>query len=102
MLQDYTYDRPQDEYHDDRADQVAHPGVAWHGHSGGSSKVATAARARSKNASLVSSSRGWIGVPNLTAESSGNRMNSPLGRIRFRFSRCTGTSCTCGKCLARL
>jgi len=26
MLQDYTYNRPKDEYHYDRADQVAHPG----------------------------------------------------------------------------
>src|SRR5882724_5595422 len=61
----------------------------------------TAARARSRNASLLSLSSTSIGAPNVSTLINGTGRNSPFGKIRFRFSKYTGTSSASGLRFAR-
>src|SRR6266850_1704088 len=61
----------------------------------------TAARARSRNASLLSLSSTSIGAPNVNTLINGTGRNSPFGKIRFRFSKYTGTSSAPGLRFAR-
>src|SRR6266403_2272771 len=61
----------------------------------------TAARARSRNASLLSFSSTSIGAPNVSTLINGTGRNSPFGKIRFRFSKYAGTSSASGLRFAR-
>ena len=50
-------------------------------------KLQTAMRARSRKSALVSPGSSRIGEPTVMLPSSGTGRISPLGRMRFRFSR---------------
>ena len=60
-------------------------------------RLATASRARSRKSSLCSSGSTWMGLPKVSRLSMGTGRNSPLGKMRFRFSRYAGTSSTSGR-----
>src|SRR5207237_7528383 len=61
----------------------------------------TVPRRRARNCSFASPPSRVVGTPKTIRARSGTGRNSPFGRIRFRFSRYTGTTSSSGRAAQR-